>query len=89
MHLRRLLHLLLPVAPETVEDDTHEDLEQLEIVIPDERNIASIAEDPRIIAEYCRNELQLASGLTKIITPAEWPHTMVQFSMTASSDVSI
>ena len=41
---------------------------------------------PRVSVEYCRSELQIANGLTKIIPPAEWPHTMTQFGMTASGD---
>ena len=52
-------------------------------------NIASMPEQsqgPHVSAEYCRSELQIANGLTKIIPPAEWPHTMTQFGMTASGD---
>ncbi|CAE7853496.1 BP80, partial [Symbiodinium microadriaticum] len=39
---------------------------------------------PHVSAEYCRSELQIANGLTKIIPPAEWPHTMTQFGMTVT-----
>ena len=53
-------------------------------------NIASMSDqlqDPHVTAEYCRSELQAAGGLTKIIPPAERPHTMMQFGMTASTMV--
>ena len=52
-------------------------------------NIASMSENlqgPHISVEYSRSELQIANGLTKLIPPAEWPHTMTQFGMTASGD---
>ena len=55
-------------------------------------NIASMSDqlqDPHVTvtAEYCRSELQTVGGLTKIIPPAERPHTMMQFGMTASTMV--
>ena len=42
-------------------------------------NIASMSEQlesPQVTAVYCKSESQIASGLTKVILPAEWPHTL-------------
>ncbi|CAE7489935.1 unnamed protein product [Symbiodinium natans] len=52
-------------------------------------NIASMSEQlesPQVTAVYCKSESQIANGLTKVIPPAEWPHTLAQFGLTASSD---
>ncbi|CAE7197419.1 unnamed protein product [Symbiodinium natans] len=52
-------------------------------------NVASMSEQlesPQVTAVYCKSESQIANGLTKVIPPAEWPHTLAQFGLTASSD---